>query len=55
MSKSKKPKKPPKGTGREAASDAGRLLRSPSTPADVRVVAGSDLAQVPDKKSKRPK
>lgn len=32
-------------TGKKPASDAGKLLRKPSTPAKTKEVAGSDLAQ----------
>jgi hypothetical protein len=35
-----------KGTGPEPASNAGRLLRDPDSPEDVKDVAASDLAQV---------
>ncbi len=34
-----------KGTGPKPASDAGKLLRKPKTPKDVKDVAASDLAQ----------
>jgi hypothetical protein len=39
------------GTGRKPASDAGKLLGNPKTPAKVKEVAASDLAQAP----RRPK
>lgn len=44
-----------KGTGRKAASDAGKLLRNPKTPKKVKEVAASDLAQAPRKPRKKSK
>jgi hypothetical protein len=43
-----------KQTGKAAAKTASKLLRSPSTPAPVRKVAASDLAQAPYKSKKKP-
>jgi len=40
----------PKQTGKTAAKTASKLLRDPKTPAAVKKVAGSDLAQAPLKK-----
>jgi hypothetical protein len=36
-----------KGTGAKPASNAGKLLRQPKTPKNVKDVAASDLAQAP--------
>lgn len=41
-----------KQTGKSAASTAGKLLSNPKTPAAVKKVAASDLAQAPKKKTK---
>jgi hypothetical protein len=41
-----------KGTGKKPASNAGKLLRKPKTPPDVKDVAASDLAQAPRKPMK---
>lgn len=37
-------------TGKKDASKAGKLLSNPKTPAKVKSVAASDLAQTPKKK-----
>jgi hypothetical protein len=39
-------------TGKKAASDAGKLLRKPSTPKVVKTVAASDEAQAKKKKGR---
>jgi len=44
-----------KGTGPKPASDAGKLLRKPKTPKDVKDVAASDLAQAPRHPKKKGK
>ena len=44
-----------KGTGAKPASDAGKLLRKPKTPKNVKDVAASDLAQAPRHPKKKSK
>lgn len=41
-----------KQTGKAVASIASKLLSNPKTPAPVKKVAASDLAQAPKKKTK---
>lgn len=42
-------------TGKEAASEAGKLLRKKDTPKNVKKVAASDLTQAPNRGKKKGK
>jgi len=42
-------------TGKDAASEAAKLLQNKDTPKNVKKVAASDLTQAPDKSKKKGK